>query len=69
MTKDISSEGLIRVYKVLGRKASGKVAVKISSGEPGGHTLEYAETLGLGKRKYELISVQTVLLTFAILLR
>lgn len=37
MTKDISSDGLMRIYKALGREASGKVAVKISSGEPGGH--------------------------------
>ena len=37
MTKDISSEGLIGIYEALGRKATGKVAVKISSGEPGGH--------------------------------
>lgn len=37
MTRDISSEGLMAVYKALGCKATGKVAVKISSGEPGGH--------------------------------
>ncbi|MDD5362236.1 MAG: DUF362 domain-containing protein [Ignavibacteria bacterium] len=36
MTKDISSDGLIAVYKKLGRKLPGKVAVKISTGEPGG---------------------------------
>lgn len=35
-TKDISSEGLVKVYKALGRKAKGRVAVKISTGEPGG---------------------------------
>lgn len=37
MTKDISAEGLMAAYKALGRKPEGKVAVKISSGEPGGH--------------------------------
>lgn len=37
MTKDISSNGLMKIYNSLGRKASGRVAVKISSGEPGGH--------------------------------
>lgn len=37
MTKDISAEGLMAAYEALGRKATGKVAVKISSGEPGGH--------------------------------
>lgn len=37
MTSQINSDGLMNVYRALGRKASGKVAVKISSGEPGGH--------------------------------
>lgn len=37
MTKDISPSGLISVYKALGRRLIGKVAVKISTGEPGGH--------------------------------
>lgn len=36
-TKDISSDSLIKIYKALGQNLSGKVAVKISSGEPGGH--------------------------------
>jgi len=36
MTTDISPEGLMSVYKALGRKLPGKVAVKISTGEPGG---------------------------------
>lgn len=37
MTSIISADGLMKVYEALGRKANGKVAVKISSGEPGGH--------------------------------
>ena len=37
MTKDISPEGLVKVYEALGREATGRVAVKISTGEPGGH--------------------------------
>ncbi len=37
MTSDISPEGLMAVYEALGRKATGKVAVKLSTGEPGGH--------------------------------
>lgn len=37
MTKNISPEGLMRTYRALGMKAAGKTAVKISSGEPGGH--------------------------------
>ena len=36
MTKDISPEGLVKVYEALGVKPEGKVAVKISTGEPGG---------------------------------
>ena len=37
MTKEINSAALVDIYKALGRKVSGKVAVKISTGEPGGH--------------------------------
>ncbi|WP_289181861.1 DUF362 domain-containing protein [Alistipes sp. UBA6068] len=36
MTRDISPAGLNAVYEALGREAKGKVAVKISTGEPGG---------------------------------
>lgn len=36
-TKEISPESLINIYKALGRELKGRVAVKISSGEPGGH--------------------------------
>lgn len=36
-TKDISSNGLIKIYKSLNTELKGKVAVKISTGEPGGH--------------------------------
>lgn len=36
-TKNISSEGLIKIYQALGINLSGKVAVKIHSGEPGGN--------------------------------
>lgn len=36
-TKDISSEGLIKIYEALGSELKGKVAFKISTGEPGGH--------------------------------
>ncbi|SHF70847.1 hypothetical protein SAMN02746089_02424 [Caldanaerobius fijiensis DSM 17918] len=37
MTSDISPAGLMAVYEALGHKLPGKVAVKISTGEPGGH--------------------------------
>ena len=33
-TSDISAEGLVRIYEQLGWEPSGKVAVKISTGEP-----------------------------------
>ena len=36
MTTDISPEGLVKVYDALGVKPKGNVAVKISTGEPGG---------------------------------
>ena len=40
MTTDISPDGLMAVYEALNREATGKVAVKISTGEPGSHYLD-----------------------------
>ena len=37
MLTEISPASLLRIYEALGRSASGKVAVKLSTGEPGGH--------------------------------
>lgn len=37
LCREITSENLIRIYEALGRKAHGRVAVKVSTGEPGGH--------------------------------
>ena len=37
MTKEISAESLVKIYEAVGRQATGRVAVKISTGEPGGH--------------------------------
>ena len=37
MTQNISADGLMQIYAALDRKATGKVAVKVHSGEPGGH--------------------------------
>lgn len=37
MTKEISPSSLVKIYEALGRPATGRVAVKISTGEPGGH--------------------------------
>ncbi len=36
-TPDIKSENVVEIYKTLGKNLSGKVAVKLHSGEPGGH--------------------------------
>ena len=35
--KEITPQNLVRIYEALGREAHGKVAVKLSTGEPGGH--------------------------------
>lgn len=45
-TRDISPAGLMRVYEALGRKAEGRVAIKISTGEPGGHNYLKPELIG-----------------------
>ena len=37
MTKEITPEALVRIYEALGVVPEGRVAVKISTGEPGGH--------------------------------
>lgn len=37
LCKEITAENLVKIYEALGRKAEGKVAVKLSTGEPGGH--------------------------------
>jgi len=36
-TREISPEALVKVYEALDLPAQGKVAVKVSTGEPGGH--------------------------------
>ncbi len=35
--KDITPENLLKIYEALNREAEGRVAVKLSTGEPGGH--------------------------------
>ena len=37
LIKEITSHNLVKIYEALSRKAEGKVAVKLSTGEPGGH--------------------------------
>lgn len=36
-TKEITPESLVKIYKKLGKNLPGKIGVKISTGEPGGH--------------------------------
>ena len=36
-TKEVTSESLVKIYESLNHELKGKVAVKISTGEPGGH--------------------------------
>ena len=43
--KEISSENLVKIYEALGRPATGKVAVKLSTGEPGGHNFLQPELI------------------------
>lgn len=44
-TKEISAQGLLRAYEALGVSLKGKVAVKISTGEPGGHNFLQPELI------------------------
>ena len=52
-TKDISPEGLIRIYEAVGRELPGKVGVKISTGEPGGHNYLKPELIGALVKKLD----------------
>lgn len=45
MFKEINPKNLVKIYKALGRKATGKVAVKLSTGEPGGHNFLQPELI------------------------
>lgn len=36
-TEQITAEALLNIYRALGVSLKGKVAIKISTGEPGGH--------------------------------
>ncbi len=44
-TKELTPDGLMAAYEKLNRKAKGKVAVKISTGEPGGHNFLSADLI------------------------
>lgn len=45
-SREISPAKLVELYEVLGRKAQGRVAVKISTGEPGGHNFLQPALIG-----------------------
>ncbi len=45
-TKEITPESLLKIYEALGVKAEGNVAVKISTGEAGGHNYLKPELIG-----------------------
>ena len=45
-TKEITPESLVRIYQALGKELNGKVGVKISTGEPGGHNYLHPELIG-----------------------
>ncbi len=44
-TKEITPESLVRIYEALGVTLKGNVAVKISTGEPGGHNFLQPELI------------------------
>lgn len=45
-SREISPAKLVELYQVLGREAQGRVAVKISTGEPGGHNFLQPALIG-----------------------
>ena len=45
MTKEITPESLVRIYHALGAALPGSVAVKLSTGEPGGHNFLQPELI------------------------
>ena len=47
VTRNITPEALVKIYKALGRKAEGRVAVKISTGESGNPNYLKPELIGL----------------------
>lgn len=45
-TKEITPQSLVRIYQALGKELNGRVGVKISTGEPGGHNYLHPELIG-----------------------
>lgn len=58
MTSAISADALIAIYQALGRAATGKVALKISSGEPGGHYYLSPELIAPLVKKFDSTIVE-----------
>ncbi len=52
-TRKLTPEGLVRIYEALGRPAKGRVAVKISTGEAGGHNYLKPELIGALVKKVD----------------
>ena len=52
-TKEITPDSLVRIYEALGVTLPGKVAVKISTGEPGGNNYLHPELIGKLVRKLD----------------
>ena len=44
-TKEVSPEAIVKIYECLGKKLSGKIGVKISTGELGGHNYLHPEMI------------------------
>lgn len=45
-TREITPDSLVKIYEALGVELKGRVAVKISTGEPGGHNYLHPELIG-----------------------
>ena len=45
-SREISPAKLVELYEALGRKAAGRVAIKLSTGEPGGHNFLQPALIG-----------------------
>lgn len=45
-TKEITPQSLVRIYQALGKELKGRVGIKISTGEPGGHNYLHPELIG-----------------------
>lgn len=51
--REINAQNLVKIYEALGREAKGKVAVKLSTGEPGGNNFLQPALIGDLVRKVD----------------